>query len=241
MRTCCNAGSSSVTASTLASFSASSQTIPTASECARRYPTCAPSSRRTRERRRHRCARARSPRGPSRGCCVQGARRCRPCYSAGQEAVRVRAHTLVGIGPRHFGPAFLRLDQVGGARAPSCDRLPPELRDRSARLQVRLRLEGGCGRLGHALSLDAGGRGSPIQGETRKSRRSGVSCSVRWNTLCPCVRPGTDPQLRPRVDTRRPCAGDEACRATVRRLLPALTPRVLDADQAEALVPDARP
>src|SRR5579859_6441129 len=47
-------------------------------------------------------------------------------------------------------------------------------------------------------------------------------------------------QLRAGQHPDRPGAGDEACRATVRRLVPAAAPRVYDGVQAEALVPRPR-
>ena len=103
-------------------------------------PRRAPSSRRTRGRRRRRSARARSRRAPSRGCCGRGARRCRPCARRGRGSPFAYARTRSSASaPRHLGPAFLRLDEVGGGPGAA-------LRPTSARAarSCGVRLGAGC-------------------------------------------------------------------------------------------------
>ena len=83
--------------------------------------------------------------------------------------------------------------------------------------------------------------GFVTQSETRKSRNARREFPPPLVTLHYANDLERIPQLRARLDPRRACPRDEAGRTPVGRLVPAPAPRVLDADQAEALVPDARP
>ena len=124
-------GSSSRTASTLASCVASSQTI--ADRLGVREEVAdvaAPSSTRTRERRRRRSARARSRGAPSRGCCARGARRCRPCARRGRASPFAYARTRSSASAHDTSrqPSSV-LDEVGRASP----RPPRPRRARAAR------------------------------------------------------------------------------------------------------------
>src|SRR5262245_12565541 len=140
-------------------------------------------------------------------------------YAAREEPVRILDHALVRLFPGDLLPPVGGLDQVRGVRAPCRDCIDPELRDRTP-TGFRRGLDTHLDRLGHCLSL--AGEGFSVPGRIRLVLRQKwiVALTVEY-AFTHANYLERIPELRPRLDSRRPGAGDEAGRAAVGRLIPA--------------------